>query len=180
MTTSGRAASKAGGVTEVSVTMGDCRLVRQAAVRLQRAGASSNEYCKLQLPPRLARALLCEDIRRSYTLVGESGYQQPVEFKDDGCFCTGRGFTKFRRATGIPPLAGVLVAVCGNDQGHLHVAMDPAASAQQPDTVMAGAMGNTPLADAWVAFATGPGVHLLSICTLHHSTADLTMCSQPL
>jgi hypothetical protein len=167
-------------VTEVSVTSGGCRLVRQAAVTLQRAGTISSEYCRLQLPPRLARALLCEDIRSGYTLVGESGYQQPVEFKEDGCFCTGRGFTKFRRATGIPPLSDVLVAVCDTDHGHLHVAMDPAASAQQPDTAMAGAMGDTPIADVSNSFATGPGVHLLSMCTLHHSSAGLTMCSQPL
>jgi hypothetical protein len=144
--TSGRATSEAGGVTEVSVTSGGCRLVRQAAVRLQRAGTVSSEFCRLQLPSQLARALLCEDMRSGYTLVGESGYQQPVEFKDDGCVSTGRGFTKFRRATGIPPLSRVLVAACDNDPGHLHVAMDPAA--QQPDTAMAGAMGDTPAVNA--------------------------------
>ena len=134
-------------MTEVSVTSRGCRLVRQAAVRLQRAGTTSSEYCRLQLPPRLARALLCDDIRSGYTLVGESGYQQSVEFKDDGCFCTGRGFTKFRRATGIPPLSRVLVAACDNDPGHLHLAME---AAQQPDTAVAGAMGDTPAANASV------------------------------
>lgn len=129
-------------MTEVSVTAGGCRLVRQIAVPLQRTGSSAQEYCRLQLPAQLARALLCEDVRSRYTLVGESGFQQPVDLKSDDRLCIVHSFNKFRIATGIPPWSTVLVAVCENDRGHLHVATAPAASAQQPGNAMAGAISN--------------------------------------
>lgn len=138
--TCGNVPCKAGGVTEVSVTVGGCRLVRQIAVPLQRTGSSAQaqDYCRLQLPAQLARALLCEDVRSHYTLVGESGFQQPVDMTGDDSLCTVRSFNQFRMATGIPPGSTVLVAVCENDQGHLHVAVAPAAGVQQSVSAVVG------------------------------------------